>query len=308
MNEKNLEGLIFDIQRYAVHDGPGIRTLIFLKGCPLRCKWCQNPESWKKTEDIIFLEEKCIGCKKCLTACEHDAIQFKKASRINREKCVVPNCSLSCVKNCVAQAIQLIGKKMPINEILNIVKKDALYYENSGGGITISGGEPFYQPEFLADFLKKCKDEKIHAVIETCGHAKWDYFEKILPNVDLLYYDIKLLNSDEHEKYTGVTNDVILSNLKKLVKNKFKNIVIRVPIVSNINDNMNFFSKLAELMKKLALLEIHILPYHRLAEKKYERLGMNYELKNIPLTEKKKIQEFKLFLESKGLIVKIGGG
>jgi pyruvate formate lyase activating enzyme len=307
MDEKNLKGIIFDIQRYAVHDGPGIRTLIFLKGCPLRCKWCQNPESWKTTKEIVFFGEKCIGCKKCLTACEFNAIQFEENGRINREKCMIPNCSLECVKNCVAQAIQLIGEKRSINEVLNIVKKDTAYYKNSEGGVTISGGEPFYQPEFLEAFLKRCKEEKIHTVIETCGNVKWEYLKKILPLIGLLYYDIKLLNREEHKKYTGVNNDIILSNLKKITESDFKNIVIRVPTVPSINDNMIFFSELSKLMKELNLLQVHILPYHRLAERKYEQLGIDYELKNIPHITDKKIEEFKQFLESKGLTVKIGG-
>ena len=307
MNEDKIMGMIFNIQRYAIHDGPGIRTLVFMKGCPLRCKWCQNPESWKINENIIFFKEKCIDCKSCLNSCEYNAIQFEESGRINRERCVVPKCSLGCVGVCEAEAIQLIGEKMTITDILDTVKKDNKYYINSGGGVTISGGEPFYQPEFLQALLKKCKEEEgIHTVVETCGYVKWEFLEEILPYIDLFYYDIKILNRNEHKKYTGKQNDLILSNLKR-IKISGAPIIIRVPIIPTVNDFSEFISELARFVKDLSILEVHLLPYHRLAEKKYERLELKYKLENIAPLEDKKLEDFKKILESEGITVKIRG-
>lgn len=220
---------------------------------------------------------------------------------------MVPNCSLNCAKQCAAEALQVIGEEKALDEILDIIKKDAEYYRNSGGGVTLSGGEPLYQPKFLFRFLKRCKEENLHVVVETCGHVKWDCIKHVLPYVDLFYYDVKLLDNQHHEEYTRVTNNLILSNLRKLVENGYRNIVIRVPIIPTVNDNMTFLSDLAQFMKELSLKEAHLLPYHRLGEKKYEQLGFTYTLKNINPPDSESLEKLKAYLESHGLIVKIGG-
>jgi len=203
---ENHEATVFDIQRYSVHDGPGIRTLVFFKGCPLRCRWCQNPESMDRRQEIAFFANKCIGCGECANVCPQGAIVFEDDRRINRELC--DRCG-ECAKVCYAEALTIIGKQYDVRSLLDIVERDRPFYEQSGGGVTVSGGEPTVQYEFLLEFLRAAKEAGLNTVIETCGAFAWDKFEKLLPYLDIVYFDLKIADEEEHRRLTGVGNERI---------------------------------------------------------------------------------------------------
>jgi len=277
-----MKGSIFDIQRYSVHDGPGIRTLIFLKGCMLRCQWCSNPESQNLNNEIMLMDEECIGidkCGLCISTCEHNAIYQKdNKAFIKRELCEgCGNCSVKCP----CDAIRSTNRIMSVQEITDYVMKDIDFYNRSGGGVTLSGGEPLFQYEFCLDLLKSLKKKKLHTALETTACYSWEKLKNIIQYADLFLIDIKHMNSSEHEKYTGVGNSLILKNLKKLSKEKAK-IEIRIPLIPGINDQLDNLLRTGEFVKnELGLKKITLLPYHRLGQTKYEQLGKDYMLEAI---------------------------
>ncbi|MFX1350077.1 MAG: glycyl-radical enzyme activating protein, partial [Promethearchaeota archaeon] len=239
------EGIIFNIQRYSIHDGPGIRSTVFLKGCPLKCKWCSNPESINPYPEIFLRGEKCNQCGKCLDACLPEAIILSKNSiQINRDKC---NLCMKCVSACSLGAINHIGRKVTVNEVVSEVMRDELFYNNSGGGVTISGGEPLYQIDFTLNLLREFKKRSLHTSIDTTGYAKWEEIEKILDYVDLVLFDIKHLNSEMHQMGTGVKNELIVNNLNRILK-KRKKVWIRIPVIPDFNDSNQFMRELAEFL------------------------------------------------------------
>lgn len=262
-----LMGVVFDIQHYAIHDGPGIRTIVFMKGCPLDCPWCHNPESKSFKSEFMWWPDKCIGCKACVQSCIKNAIVLNPNLIIDEEKCI--KCG-SCVTACYSEALELVGKNMTVEEVMDEIKKDIVFYEESGGGVTFSGGEPFSQPDFLYDLLMACKNEKIHTAIETCGFTDSENILKIRDFVDLFLYDIKILDSDLHEKFTGVKNELIFKNLNLL---KGKNVIIRIPLIPHINDDINQVQLLGEFLSFNGFNEIHILPYHKVGSEKLKRLN-----------------------------------
>lgn len=262
-----LMGLVFDIQHYAIHDGPGIRTIVFMKGCPLDCPWCHNPESKSFKPEFMWWPEKCISCKACIQSCLENAIVFEPKFRIDEEKCV--KCG-NCVAACYSEALELVGKDMTVNEVMEEIRKDLVFYEESSGGVTFSGGEPLLQPDFLYDLLITCKSEKIHTAIETCGFTDSENILKIRDYVDLFLYDIKILDSTLHEKYIGVKNELILSNLNLL---KGKNVIIRIPLIPHINDDLTQIHLLGEFLSNHGFNDIHILPYHKAGSEKLKRLN-----------------------------------
>lgn len=298
------KGLIFDIQHYCIHDGPGIRTVVFMKGCPLKCLWCCNPESQKNHPEMMFFEKKCVGLKECKRVCPEDAILESADKRISVEKC--NNCGL-CAEVCYANAVQLSGKYMTIEEVMREIEKDKLFYKNSGGGITLSGGEPTAQEKFTAELLAKCKESGLHTTIETCGYIKWESLKEILNNTDLVLYDLKCMDSELHKKYTGVANDLILSNLKKIIDSRY-NLIIRVPFVPEYNNSRKNIEELANFLRGLDYTgEIHLLPFHNLGEQKYLRLDKPYGLRNLRPPDKKIVEDTRKFLESFNFKVSIGG-
>lgn len=263
------KGVIFNIQRYSIHDGPGIRTTIFLKGCQLHCFWCQNPESQKRRPEILFSKELCTLCGRCVSACPTGASFLSEDhSAIDREKC--DGCG-ECVKICPSNARALRGEIWTVGDILKTVMRDKKFYENSGGGITLSGGDPLYQPEFALAILQSCKEAGLHTVIETCGCTSWPTMEKLLHYIDLVFYDIKCIEPAKHKKATGKSNEQILENIKKVAK--LKPLRVRVPMIPGFNDTPEDVRAIVKFVKKeIGPLEIDLLPYNNLGESKYERL------------------------------------
>ena len=266
---------IFDVQRNSFIDGPGIRTTVFFKGCNLRCSWCHNPESQSFEPEMMFYEDKCTHCGLCVSVCPH-----------NLEKC--DTCG-KCAKICPANARTVCGSVYTAEEVLRQILIDKRFYDNSGGGVTFSGGECMLQIDFLEDLLKKCKEMGIHTAVDTAGHIPFSYFQRILPYTDLFLYDIKCFDSSVHQKYVGVTNDLILSNLKKLLQFGAK-VWIRIPIITGVNDTLEEMENIRNLLTDFGKPEkIELLPYHSMGENKYPAIGRAPMVFSVP--EAKKIKE-----------------
>jgi len=297
-------GTIFNIQRYSIHDGPGIRTTVFLKGCSLNCWWCQNPESQLSGQEIVFWEDRCIGCGACSTICPSGAIQIKNGIPVTeKEKCIL--CG-KCIEKCPALAREMIGKKMTIEEVLKEIEKDLVFYEESGGGVTFSGGEPLGQSEFLEELLNDCREKKIHTAVDTSGYVSWGILNKIHSKVNLFLYDLKIMDSERHKKYTGVSNEIILENLKKLswVHN---NIFVRFPLIPGINDNYQNIKEMGEFLSSLKIAQVNLLPYHYIGVDKYRRLGRIYHLAATQPPSEEKLSEVSAILRKFNLNVKLRG-
>jgi pyruvate formate lyase activating enzyme len=272
MDYKNHTGIVFNIQRFAIHDGPGIRTTAFFKGCPLRCWWCHNPESHK------ILPEKINGC--------NTRRGFDQSFSMNKDE---------------------IGKEFSVDELMNEIVKDKIFFEESGGGITFSGGEPLMQSEFLTELLFECKSAGIHSTVDTSGYASTDIINKVAKDTDLFLYDLKLFNDDDHQKYTGVSNQTILKNLIQLDQLGRK-IIIRIPIVPELTDtNENLFAIRGFISYLNNVIEVNLLPYHRAGEGKYKKYGLENKMVKIESTSATKIENIKLFFSELNCKVKIGG-
>ena len=263
------QGMVFNIQRYSIHDGPGIRTTVFLKGCPLRCFWCQNPESQSGKPEILLDSRKCTLCGLCYHACQHDAIRLDEDRPVFlRGAC--RGCG-QCVAVCPNEVRRVSGRSMTVAEVMREVVKDLKFYENSGGGVTLSGGEPLAQPDFARQFLKECKQSDLHTTLDTCGYAPWSEIEKLLDYVDLVYFDIKHLNAAKHDEATGQDNRLILENARKIAKRKPMR--IRIPLIPGFNDSVEVVGEIAAFVRnELNGLDIDLLPYNRMGEVKYDFL------------------------------------
>jgi len=268
----SLTGRLFDIQRFSVHDGPGIRTTVFFKGCPLRCLWCHNPEGIRMGDELSFLPDKCIGCGWCFSVCENHAHQMIDGQHVlDRDKCTI--CG-RCAEKCHAAALEIVGRTATVEETLAEVLRDRPFYETSGGGMTLSGGEPLMQIDFAVALLQAAKGEGLHCAVETCGQVAWKCFERIVPYVDLFLFDIKETDTVRHEQYTGAGNEQILDNFRRLYDTG-ADILLRLPIVPGLNDRDEHFRAAAELVAQLPdLLGVEIMPYHRLGLSKRQRFGL----------------------------------
>lgn len=298
---------ISNIQRFSVHDGPGIRTVVFLLGCPLRCAWCQNPEAINSVPNMMFNEEKCVGCLTCVNSCQEEAIFVDNSNKIktDREKC---NDCLECIDACVYGARQTTGEKYTISMIVNEVAKDRVFYENTGGGVTLSGGEPTLNIDFTYQLLRKCKEKGINTAVETCGLASWDKFESIFEVTDLFLYDIKVIDPEIHKNYTGVDNGLILENMKKIVQKK-KEIIPRVPLIPKVNNNKVEFKKIIDFIKSLVSIEtMHIMPFHQIGASKYKMLDLDYPFKEANEISDEEVEIYCKMAEQAGLSVNVGGG
>lgn len=270
-NAMEEKGIVFDIMKFAIHDGPGIRTAVFLKGCPLHCLWCHNPESIELKPEISFLAAKCIGCGYCVKACPNDCHKFKKGERLfDRSRCT--RCG-RCAMACHAQAIEIIGCEMSVSEVLDEVMKDKLFYETSGGGITLSGGEPMMQFEFAMGLMKQAKSNGLSVCLETCGYAPLERFAETLPYVDIYLFDVKETDPARHLEITGAPLEPILKNLDFLNSEKAE-IILRCPLIPGMNTRPQHFKSLAEMAMRLeSVTQVDVEPYHPLGLSKSERIG-----------------------------------
>jgi pyruvate formate lyase activating enzyme len=300
-----MTGTIFNIQRYSINDGPGIRTTVFLKGCPLYCKWCHNPESISPGKEVLLRDNRCIRCGDCFVRCEQDAIQQDDNGFItDREKCI--QCG-NCIDVCFAEARILVGNEMTTNEVISEILKDELFYTESNGGVTFSGGEPFLQHEFLHSLLTQCKQHNIHTAVDTTGYTSVEILQRSINFIDLFLYDIKTMNDAIHKSFTGVSNKLILENLKKLSEWQ-KNITIRIPIIHGINDNLEEIRNIGVFVESLRnISEIHLLPYHKSGIEKYQRLGLDFQINNMEPPGAETIEMIAKELKKHVQIVKIGG-
>lgn len=303
----SIKGQIFDIQHYSIHDGPGIRTNVFLKGCFLRCIWCQNPESQSLKPELFYFSEKCTGCGKCVAVRPANAIKIIEAkSYTDRDKC---NGSGQCTQICLNEARSLIGKEMTVQEVFQKVKGDEIFYKRSNGGMTLTGGEPLFQPDFSRNILSRCRQSGIHTAIETCGYANWETFKDILQYTDLVLFDLKHMNSEKHQEYTGVHNTLILDNVRKIYHEFRIPIWVRIPVIPGYNDSLQNIHAVADFIATEfgKSVPVHFLAYHRLGESKYERLGKEGKsLSIIPPTDEHMLEVQKI-AASYGLETHIGG-
>jgi pyruvate formate lyase activating enzyme len=300
------KGIIFDIKRYAIHDGPGIRTTVFLKGCPLQCQWCQNPEGIESMPEILLRSKRCAeDCDACVPACPQGAISKNGTSvEFDTERC---DFCRKCEEACVYDALEVVGREVTVNDALEEIERDLVFFEESGGGITFSGGEPLMQIDFVEALLTEIKQKNIHTTLDTSGYVAFADLERISGQVDLFLYDLKVMDDERHKEYTGVSNTIILENLRKLSK-KETPVNVRIPLISGINDNEQSVESLAEYLKTLKNIKhINLLPYHRGGCEKYKNLRKEDALKTFQPPANDRIDKIKQFLVESGFSVKTGG-
>lgn len=299
MENLNITGTVFNIQKFSIHDGYGIRTLVFMKGCPLKCLWCSNPESQRYPQEIMFVRKNCIGCGKCVELCPNGCIDPKDFS-IDRDRCIF--CG-TCVKYCYANAKKLVGREMSIYDVLEEIEKDWVFYRNSEGGVTIGGGEPTAQPEFVSTLLQQCKKLDLHTAIETCGFGRWERIRLVLCEPDQVFFDLKHIDSGMHKKLTGVDNVSILENATRIAK-MGKDITFRLPLIPGCSDSEENVITTGKFVAGLAaendLIKIELLPYHALGADKYKWMDIPYTLEELKAPDSSTVDHYNDLLEELG--------
>jgi pyruvate formate lyase activating enzyme len=308
--QEDPKGLVFDIQKFSIHDGPGIRTLVLLKGCPLQCVWCCNPESQSTDVEIVCFNNKCIrndgyDCDSCLVACPLSALRLSPDGevRIDRARCDL--CG-RCVSSCPASALLLVGEWMTVEQVFDQVWQDQLFYLHSEGGVTLSGGEPAMQPEFSAALLRRCQGSGLHTAMETCGYAPWEVMERVLPHLDLVLYDLKHADSPRHKSLAGTPNELILENARRIAATSV-DVVVRVPVIPGHNDSDENMRAIAAFAAEIGVRCANLLPYHNFGVAKYGRLDLAYKLGDLKGPDSEQLKVLKSIFESYGITAKIGG-
>lgn len=292
----NNTGIIFNIQKFSLNDGPGIRTVVFFKGCPLRCSWCANPESQEIRPQILWNSEKCLRCNTCVKSCPNSAVKNSGGTiTINSQLCSCPERKI-CVEKCPAHALTVEGEEKTVDEIIQVVMQDKDFYEESGGGVTLSGGEVMMQAEFAIELLKALKERKIHTAIETTGFVSSEKFSRVIEFIDLILFDIKHWNETKHKKGTGVSNNQIFRNMKLAIETG-KDILFRLPVIPNYNNSLDDAKGFVNRLKEIGARKVQLLPFHQFGENKYKSLGREYKFSNVKALHSEDLQEFqKIFL------------
>ena len=302
MTDNKARGTIFNIQKFSIHDGEGIRTLIFMKGCPLRCIWCSNPESQKPFLEVMDVKSNCVACGKCVKLCRKNAVD-PVTFNIDRNLC--DKCGI-CAEYCYANAKKLTGKQVTVDELKSIIEKDRIFYTNSGGGVTIGGGEPVMQYEFVTELLKECHKSNIHTAIETCGYGIWADICSIFDYLDEVFFDLKHMDNKMHRKLTGVDNYFILENAAHIARLN-KDITFRLPLIPGCNDTEDNIIRtgkfVAELTDKNPQIKIELLPYHALGADKYKWMDIPYKLEEIRTPDSQTVEHYNRMLERLGCTV-----
>ena len=298
------EGTILRLERFAIHDGPGIRTTVFLKGCPLRCAWCHSPESQKVEPEFMPLADRCLRCGACTDACPHHAVQPAAAATA----VAPPECTTcgNCANACPSGARELVGYSTTVPALLAMLERDRIFYDESGGGVTFSGGEPLMQPDFLLEAVEACSDSGMHVAVDTCGLGDSDALQQIARAADLFLFDLKMMDEDRHRAYTGASNARILENLERLAA-LHRNIVVRFPLIPGVNDDDENVQAVGAFLASVPLTRIDVLPYHRAGLAKYHRLLRPYALPGTQPPAPDRVAHAARILESCGLIVNAGG-
>ena len=302
MISADMTGTVFNTQKFSIHDGTGIRTLIFMKGCPLRCIWCSNPESQRTGPEVMFVRSKCTGCGKCAALCREAAVDDVTFD-IDRSRCV--KCGL-CTSKCYAGAKKMTGRQVTVREMMELIEKDRIFYTNSGGGVTVGGGEPAMQHGFVEELLKACRESHIHTAIETCGYGRWQDICGMFDNADQIFFDLKAIDPELHRRLTGVSNELILHNAEQAAV-RGKDVIFRIPLIPGCNDSLTNIEETGIFVGGLSgngrNVSIEILPYHDLGRDKYRWLDMDYSLEDTGKPDASQVEELKTILKDHGCSV-----
>jgi pyruvate formate lyase activating enzyme len=302
--DRMIEGCVLDIDRFSSHDGPGIRTTVFLKGCPLACRWCHSPESQSNAPQLLYRAGRCTGCDLCLDACPESAISADARVAVTVDRSICTDCG-QCALVCYPGALSLAGRRVSAGDLVEDVARDLPFYESSGGGVTVSGGEPARQHEFTRHFLLACRERGIHTAVETSGYGRRDHVSAIAAAADLVMYDVKFVDEELHRRHTGVSNSIIIENLRYLAS-EHSNVLVRVPCIAGVNDGVTQVAETAGLIADLGLSRIELLPYNGAAGAKYEWLDRPYPLEGTSTQDDRYMSELADICRESGLDVKIG--
>ena len=303
--ETDITGYIFDIQGLSVHDGPGCRTLIFLNGCTLNCSWCSNPEGISRKSSLMYFSSKCIGCGNCVKNCRHNAITLEN-EKIIIARSICAHCEKpDCIEECYTDALKISGYEISVSKLFEKIKRDRQFWGNEGG-ITLSGGEPLLQIDFAKEILSKCHDAYIHTAIETCGNIPWESFQKVIPFVDWIFFDIKHINSEIHKENTNAGNELILENAKRLSKEFQGRLIFRLPLIPGFNDSKENIDSIISFIKNSGRNEINILPLHHLGKEKYQMLDKEYIGSRFPVPTHDKLRAIEKLFKASGVNCYIG--
>lgn len=307
---EKIQGTIFNIQKFSIHDGPGIRTTVFFKGCPLRCLWCHNPESLSNKVQVMINSSKCNLCGKCVEVCPNSAFKIKNGTELIylKNKC---NFEGKCAYYCPTDAIEIAGEVKSLEEIMEEIEKDKVFYEETDGGVTFSGGEPFNQAEFLLELIKESKNKDISVAVDTSGMTLWENIQKTTDYVDYYLYDLKMMDREKHRKYTGLDNGLILDNLKKLdqeLEGKKGKIFLRLIMLKGINDSDQDIDSIIDFIKDFKnIQQVNLLPYHKMGREKYQRLNLEYKMSGKEKPDDDKLKDIKEKFERNKYLTVIGG-